>query len=76
MKHSIIIPVGTDEFTCKSFYDLDSSCGGIEIYLNEIYVGEMIGIDLPDADDKDEVTKFSNEVDKFIETTYYGIKND
>jgi hypothetical protein len=76
MKHCIIVPVGPDEFSCKSFYDVEASCGGIEIYLNENYVGEMLDITLPDAEDKDEVEKFSNEVEKYIETTYYGIKNN
>ena len=56
-----------DEFICTEFYDVDINYGGVEINRNgDEYLGQIVGISLPDFDDNDECIKFDNEVINWI----------
>lgn len=56
-----------DEFICTEFYDVDINYGGVEINRNgDEYLGQIVGVSLPDWDDEDECIKFDNEVINWI----------
>ena len=56
-----------DEFICTEFYDVDANYGGVEVNRNGVeYLGQIVGISIPDFDDEEESTKFDYEVIDWI----------
>lgn len=56
-----------NEYVCTEFYDVDSNYSGVEVKRNgDNYLGQIVGISIPDFDDDDECIKFDEEVIAWI----------
>jgi len=67
--NTISVFVGVDEFICKQFD------GGIDIWEKNIFLGELEGVNIPDAEDNDELENFNKEVENWLEVNYYNSKS-
>lgn len=66
MKNQKSVFIGSDEFICQQFD------GGIDILdENNVHIGEIEGLELPDIDDEDENIKFDQEIECFLNENYY-----
>lgn len=55
-----------NEYVCTYFFDIDNQCEGVDISCNGNHLGSIIGVTIPDEEDKDEVKAFENEVIDWI----------
>ena len=55
-----------ENVSCRSFTDVDPDVSGIEVTVDGVRIGSMIGVDLPDVDDTDEVMDFEGRVGDWI----------
>jgi hypothetical protein len=52
-----------NEYQCQQFYCTDRNVSGVDVRRNSNWVGEIIGLNIPDdIDDIDENVAFDNEV--------------
>ena len=54
-----------NEYTCKYYFDADTSTSGVEVYNGDNHVGSIVGLEIPDETDEDYqelAEKFTNEV--------------
>lgn len=73
MKNTISVFVGFDEFICQSFYDIDVSIDGVEVFDSEHrLIGKINGLLIPGVGDEDEeYTYFNSAVEEFLNDQYY-----
>lgn len=71
MKNTLSIFVGSDEFVCSQFFDVDQQVDGIDISIDDKQVGEILNISIPDASDEEELEKFEDEVVTWLNVNYY-----
>lgn len=55
-----------NEYVCTEFFDVDTQTSGVDVNLDDEHLGSIIGLEIPDIEDEDEVEKFDNEVIEWI----------
>lgn len=55
-----------DNVSCRPFTDVDPDVSGVEVSVRGEVLGSMVGFELPNEDDEDEVSIFENEVENWI----------
>ena len=73
MKNTISVFVGSDEFICQSFYDIDVSIDGVEVFdSSNKPIGSINGLLIPGIGDEDEeYAYFNGAVEEFLKQNYY-----
>lgn len=61
------------EIICKYFYDVDTDCEGIDIYVDGERIGEFWGLVPPDGDDMQVVDQFEQDVKIWLEENYFKV---
>lgn len=61
----IVSEFGND-YVCRDFTDVDPDRSGVDVSLDDEHIGEILGISIPDPNDKEEVEKFRKEVIEWI----------
>lgn len=56
-----------ENFTINNFFDVDTQESGVSIRKGRKYIGEIIGIDLPDETDKESIDFFEKNIFDFLE---------
>ncbi len=59
------------EVKCKYFFDADNDGEGLDIYVDNIHIGEYYGINIPDdMDDEEYTVEFEKEIEDWLSTNY------
>ena len=67
MNYHEVIFLGS-KFTCKPFTDIETNTNGVDVYDEQNNrIGELMGVEIPDSEDKDFVEKFETKVLEFID---------
>lgn len=67
MKNQKSVFTACDEFVCTQFYDVDSNQSGVDISRDDVHLGEILGLSIPDIDDEEENINFDKKVIDWIE---------
>ena len=75
MKTRTVFSFGNN-FICRSYTDVDPDDSGIEIKLidepEDIYVGQISGMSLPDEENEEECICFDVEIMNWLEENYWN----
>lgn len=67
MDDTIKVNVNYDDYTCKESYDVDTNTSLIDVYNDEgDFIGDIENLSLPDMEDEEEVSKFTDRLSEFI----------
>lgn len=56
-----------DNIRCREFFDADIGYGGIEIFdEHDEHLGNMLGSELPDEDDQEEMDNFNEALEDWL----------
>lgn len=55
-----------DTVKCVSFFDVDLGHDGIDLYMDGNRLGSLIGYDIPDENDKDQVNLFTTVIEEWL----------
>lgn len=70
LQHEVIFL--NSKFTCKQFFDIETNANGIDVYDEQNNrIGEMLNIDIPDAEDTEAVEVFETKVLEFIDNNIW-----
>lgn len=70
MKDYTII-INGEKFTVKIFFDVDTQESGVYIKKGRKYIGEIVGLDLPDKSDVEQVKQFEKEITEWLSEKEY-----